>query len=151
MSKKPITGVAQGKRARLITLRTLVRTQPPVSLHFGRFKEATKHNTTQHNTLNRCGAEGARRAHNPEVRCSNHLVGIITLCAFYRNAWSSWTLNAAKPVTGVAQRKRAGLITPRSQDQSLSPVLLHFGSFTEAVTHSTGVAHRQRAGLITLR
>ncbi len=77
MSENPLTGVAQGKRAGLITPRTLVRTQPPVSLHFGRFKEATKHNTTQHNTLNRCGAGEARRAHNPEVRCSNHLTGSV--------------------------------------------------------------------------
>ena len=82
MSEIPLTGVAQGKRAGLITPRSLVRTQPPVSLHFGRFKEATKHNTTQHNTtqhntLNRCGAGEARRAHNPEVRCSNHLTGSV--------------------------------------------------------------------------
>ena len=36
----------------------------------------------------------ARGAHNSEVRCSNHLAGIIPICLFYRNWPSSWTLNA---------------------------------------------------------
>ena len=31
---------------------------------------------------NRCGAAGARGAHNPEVRCSNHLAGIYTFSSF---------------------------------------------------------------------
>jgi len=63
--------------------------------------------------------------------------------------------------TGVAQRKRAGLITPRTPDRNRSPVLLQFASFTEAGRHSsrdvkhehpfTGMAQGQRAGLITLR
>ena len=66
--------MAQGKRAGLITPRPLVRTQFPVLLHFGSFTEATKHNT---NTLYRCGAEEARKAHNLEVRCSNHLSGSV--------------------------------------------------------------------------
>ena len=34
--------------------------------------------------------------------------------------------------TGVAQRKRAGLITLRTPDRNGSPVLLQFTSFTEA-------------------
>ena len=65
------------------------------------------------------------------------------------------------PFTGVAQRERAGLITPRSGVQITSPVLLHFVGFAETDGHSssdlkherriTGVAHRQRAGLITPR
>ena len=39
--------------------------------------------------------------------------------------------------TGVAQRKRAGLITPRSDVQIISPVSLHFSSFTEAARRSS--------------
>ena len=63
--------------------------------------------------------------------------------------------------TGVAQRKRARLITLRTPDRNGSPVLLQFTSFTEAGRHSsrdvkhehpfTGMAQRQRAGLIILR
>jgi len=40
--------------------------------------------------------------------------------------------SSAPNLTGVAQRKRAGLITPRSYDRNVSPVSFHFGSFTEA-------------------
>ena len=32
----------------------------------------------------RCGAAGARGAHNPEVRCSNHLAGISHLSALQK-------------------------------------------------------------------
>ena len=38
-------------------------------------------------------------------------------------------------LTGVAQRKRAGLITPRTSDRNGPPVFLSFSSFTEAATH----------------
>ena len=41
-------------------------------------------------------------------------------------------------ITGMAQRQRAGLITPRSQDRNLIPVF-------------TDIAQRQSVGLITLR
>ena len=34
----------------------------------------------------------------------------------------------------MAQRKRAGLITPRTPDRNGSPVLLHFGGFAEAAS-----------------
>jgi hypothetical protein len=56
---------------------------------------------------------------------------------------------------------RAGLITPRSQDQNLSSVFSNSGFFIEESRHSsrdvkheqhfTGMAQRQRAGLITPR
>ena len=39
-------------------------------------------------------------------------------------------------LTGVAQRKRAGLITPRSLDRNGSPVSFQFDSFKETVCHS---------------
>jgi hypothetical protein len=47
---------------------------------------------------------------------------------------SSWTLNAATQthITGVAQGQRAWLITTRTYDRNVSPVFLHFVSFTEA-------------------
>ena len=71
------------------------------------------------------------------------------------------TLNSVKPFTGVAQRKRARLITSRTPDRNGSPVLFQFAWFAEPgrhmlsdVKHSnhlTGMAQRQRAGLIILR
>ena len=78
----------------------------------------------------------ARRAHNPEVRCSNHLSGILQFAPLKK-----WVVNASdvtspvylgglsilcsktsKPFTGVAQRQRDGLITRRSHDRNVSPV-----------------------------
>jgi hypothetical protein len=50
-----------------------------------------------------------------------------------------------KRTTGVAQRKRAGLITPRSYDRNVPPVLQDLRRVF------TGVAQRKRAGLITPR
>ncbi len=35
-------------------------------------------------------------------------------------------------LTGMAQRQRAGLITPRSLDRNGLPVSFYFGSFTES-------------------
>ena len=82
-------------------------------------------------TTYRDGAEGARGAHNSEVVGSNPTSGIISIRLVYRIRPSSWTLNAAF-VTGMAQRKRAGLITPRSLVRNQLPVLFQFASFTEA-------------------
>ena len=56
----------------------------------------------------------------------------------------------------MAQRERAGLITPRSLDQSQLPVF-YIRRFTRTyhavntATHFTGMAQRQRVGLITPR
>ena len=61
-----VTGVAQRERAGLITLRTLVRTQPPELLQFVRFKETNRHSSRDVNMSSkqpftyRCGAEEAR-------------------------------------------------------------------------------------------
>ena len=70
-------------------------------------------------------------------------------------------MHCAYPIlTGMAQRQRAGLITPRSLDRNGLPVFIHFASFTEAgrqagrkreQPHFTGMAQGQRAGLITPR
>ncbi len=80
----------------------------------------------------------ARGAHNSEVTRSKRVSGIILFACFIvlpHNPPASSrgvqklavicyaTLNTAPRFTGVAQRQRAGLITPRTQDQSLSPVL----------------------------
>jgi hypothetical protein len=60
----------------------------------------------------------------------------------------------------MAQRQRAGLITPRSQDQNLLPVLFNSPALQKPVVKLdikrsnqtfTGMAQRQRAGLITPR
>ena len=60
-----------------------------------------------------------------------------------------------QPFTGMAQRKRAGLITPRSSDQNGLPVFIirSFIRSCHAVTQQplTGMAQGQRARLITAR
>ena len=59
--------------------------------------------------------------------------------------------------TGMAQGQRAGLITLRSQDRNLLPVLVLiefitlYGQLQDIEDKSTGMAQRKRAGLITPR
>ena len=77
-TQQPFTGVAQRQRAWLITTRTQDRDLSPVLLHFGSFTEAVTHSTGVAQRL-------ARRAHNPEVVCSNHTAGIISIRSFYRS------------------------------------------------------------------
>ena len=64
--------------------------------------------------INRHGAGAARRAHNPEVTGSKPVAGISP----YRVHRSIWTIPRHHDIedksTGMAQRKRAGLITPRT-------------------------------------
>ena len=76
--------MAQRKRAGLITLRSLVQTQLRVFIHFGGFTEATSllRQTLNTVTRNRCGAAGARRAHNSEDVGSKPTAGITTLRPF---------------------------------------------------------------------
>ena len=52
MSNTTLTGMAQGQRAGLITLRSLDRNELPVLFHFGRFIEATKQTNKQTNKPN---------------------------------------------------------------------------------------------------
>ena len=106
----------------------------------------------------RDGAEGARGAHNPEVVGSNPTSGITHLSAFQKPMMvnSSSDLKQEQPETGMAQRERAGLITPRTQDRNLLPVLLILCCLLEPHPLSTqqlltGMAQRQRAWLITTR
>ena len=109
-AKHPVTGVAQRKRARLITLRTpdrngspvlftlrflyrsnpsmLVTSHPPVYL-------GVEHICSKTSTSHRRGASAARKAHNLEVTGSTPVAGIISLRSFYRIEPSSWTLNVA--------------------------------------------------------
>ena len=71
------------------------------------------------------------------------------------------TLNKSSTLfTGVAQRERAGLITPRSLVQTQPPVLFNSPALQKPVVKLdikrsnqtfTGMAQRQRAGLITPR
>ena len=81
-----VTGVAQRKRAGLITPRSHDRNVSPVFYNSCALKKHTVNaSDAKQAPFHRCGAEGARGAHNPEVRCSNHLAGIITLCRLCRN------------------------------------------------------------------
>ena len=120
------TGVAQRKRARLITLRTPDRNGSPVLLQFTSFTEATRLASDvkcSQNTLYRDGAGEARGAHNPEVTGSNPVPGILQFgCFTEATRHSSRDVKHEHPFTGMAQGQRAGLITLRSQDQNLLPV-----------------------------
>jgi hypothetical protein len=82
----------------------------------------------------------------------------------YRSAQSMLvTLNKAhKLFTGMAQRQRAGLITPRSLDRNGLPVFSYSCALQKRIVNAlvtlnlcntlfTGMAQRQRAGLITPR
>ena len=69
--------------------------------------------------IHRGGAEEARRftlwAHNSEVIGSNPISGIFQFASFREaGCHSASDIKLEHLVTGVAQRKRAGLITPRS-------------------------------------
>ena len=61
----------------------------------------------------------ARGAHNSEVTRSKRVAGIFQF-AVSRTA----TLSTQQQITGVAQRERAGLITPRSLVQTQPPVFI---------------------------
>jgi hypothetical protein len=68
----------------------------------------------------------ARGAHNSEVTRSKRVGGIIQFASFKEaGRHSSRDVkheHKRKPFTGVAQRQRVGLITPRSLDRDESPV-----------------------------
>ena len=95
--------------------------------------------------FHRHGAEAARAAHNREVTRSKRVAGIYH-SQFIRTA----SLSIQHPLTGMAQGKRAGLITPRSLVRSQFPVF-SIRSFTESATLSiqqhtpAGVAQRKSA------
>ena len=74
---------------------------------------------TKRSTLHRRGAAEARRAHNPEVIRSKRIAGILQ---FVRFTEAGRGPSSPSTFTGVAQRQRAGLITPRSYDRNVSPV-----------------------------
>ena len=93
--------------------------------------------------LHRYGAEAARRAHNPEVTGSKPVAGIFQFAALSEAAHAVTTAT----LTGMAQRERAGLITPRSLVRIQLPVFIirSFIRSCNAVTtahYFTGVAQR---------
>ena len=83
--------------------------------------------------LNRHGAEEARGAHNSEVTRSKRVAGIITIQLLCRSS----TRLHMDTLTGMAQRKREGLITPRSLDRNGLPVFLYVSPFS-----SVGLEHQ---------
>ena len=95
---------------------------------------------------NRHGAEVARGAHNSEVTRSKRVAGIFQFAGLQNLP----RCLHSTPLTGVAQRERAGLITPRSGVRITSPVF-SIRSFTETATLSiqqhtpAGVAQRKSA------
>jgi hypothetical protein len=72
-------------------------------------------------------------AYNPEDVGSKPTAGNISICLFFRNkpSYAKRRKTQQTYFTGMAQRKRAGLITPRSLDRNGLPVFFHFASFKE--------------------
>ena len=87
--------------------------------------------------INRHGAAAARGAHNSEVIRSKRIAGILVLAKLI--AW-------CRQLTGVAQRTRAGLITPRSLVQTQSPVSVHI-EFIALYGHSKTQVKLWKAGV----
>jgi hypothetical protein len=117
--------MAQRQRAGLITPRTQDRNLLPVPVLI-EFIALYGHRRQ----INRHGAEEARGAHNSEDVRSKLTAGTSP----YRVHRSVWTFprqdieyieDDEDKLTGMAQRQRAGLITPRSQDRNLLPVSVH--------------------------
>ena len=98
---------------RLITARTYDRNVSSVFI-IRSFQNCLAVNTAPYH---RSGAGGARGAHNSEVTGSNPVSGIFQFAVF-RTA----KLSPQQHFTGMAQRQRAGLITPRSLDRNGLPV-----------------------------
>ena len=124
------TGVAQGQRARLITLRTPDRNGSPVFLQFSRFIVLP---------------------HNPPASSwdvQKWPVLMQTLNSIFRPAGD--VKRSITSFTGVAQRKRARLITLRTPDRNGSPVssslrLLYQNQAVFAFANDVKLQHRRGA------
>ena len=165
------TDVAQRQRVRLITARTYDRNVSSV-FYIRRFirtyhavTTATTRSSPSRWTLNKHEwCEPALPRLVGDVKRNNTYDGILidTGCRLFSFAGlqESATLSIQQPnlFTAVAQRKRAGLITPRSPDRNGSAVLFNSQVYKNLPRcqysnqpHFTGMAQRQRAGLITPR
>ena len=105
--------MAQRQRAGLITPRSQDQNLLPVFI-IRSFQNCQAVTTA---TLHRRGAEVARAAHNRKDIRSKRIVGIFQFAVF-RTA----KLSPQQHFTGMAQRQRAGLITPRTLDRNGLPV-----------------------------
>ena len=78
-----VTGVAQRKRARLITVRSHDRNVSPVFYNSCVLqKHIVNASDAKQAPFHRCGAEEARAAHNREVTRSKRVAGIIQFVCF---------------------------------------------------------------------
>ena len=102
--------MAQRKRAGLITPRSLVRSQFPV-FTICRLSETDGHSSSdpKQEPHSRGSAGAARGAHNLEVVRSKRTPGICTFADLSEHA----TLSTQQPLTALAHRKSARLITVR--------------------------------------
>ena len=105
-----LTGMAQRKRAGLITPRSLVRSQFPV-FTICRLSETDGHSSSdpKQEPHSRGSAGAARGAHNLEVVRSKRTPGICTFADLSESA----PLSLQQPLTALAHRKSARLITVR--------------------------------------
>ena len=113
-TRATLTGIAQRQRAGLITLRSLDRNELPVSNSFSSFTEAIRCNIVTPKQLSWRAAYRRIIPRQSNVRKFDGYLFLIKRQALdrYRRV----------VLTGVAQRKRAGLITPRSSDRNGPPV-----------------------------
>ena len=111
--------MAQRQRAGLITPRTLDRNELPV-FYIRRFTRTYHAVNTATKPIHRHGAEAARGAHNSEVTRSKRVAGILLFAGLQEP--TTLSIQQQNIFTGMAQRQRAGLITPRTLDRNELPV-----------------------------
>jgi len=102
---------------RLITARTYDRNVSSV-FYIRRFTRICHAVNTATKPIHRRGAEAARAAHNCKDIRSKRIVGILHSQVYKNLPRCQYSTH----FTGMAQRQRAGLITPRSLDQNQLPV-----------------------------
>ena len=95
-----------------------------------------------HSTLfHRRGAEVARAAHNCKDIRSKRIAGIFQFADLQESA----PLSLQQPLTGMAQRERAGLITPRSLVRIQLPVFIIRSFIRSCNAVTTATLHRYGA------
>ena len=109
------------------------------SYHAGIAQRQSVYNIVGHNLrLPRVRKTDGYRLISGRSQDRNLLPASIPIRLLYRSSPSQLSdVKTQQPHnTGMAQRQRAGLITPRSLDRNQLPVFLQFASFTEAGRHS---------------
>ena len=119
-----------------------------------------RHHDIKYAPFHPLSSAAERRTHNPEVGGSKPPGGILQFVCFtetdrldadVKRISSNWTLNVVTLYfTGMAQRKRAGLITPRSHDRNVLPVFSSLHPVFKTLRNVSGSVTKNRVvnGLI---